>query len=102
MSEDVLDLTVAEAAAEISGGALSPEEYFDAWQTAASGDELNAYLSQVEDDGYQVEDGPLRGIPVAVKDIFCTEGTVTTAGSRIPRAAPRPDRRRPGSYNAAL
>src|SRR5690349_20961148 len=83
MSEDVLGLTVAEAAAEISGGALSPEEYFDAWQTAASGDELNAYLSQVEDDGYQVEDGPLRGIPVAVKDIFCTEGTVTTAGSRI-------------------
>ena len=28
-------------------------------------------------------DGPLGGIPVAVKDIFCTEGSPTTAGSRI-------------------
>ncbi len=27
--------------------------------------------------------GPLSGIPVAVKDIFCTEGAPTTAGSRI-------------------
>jgi aspartyl-tRNA(Asn)/glutamyl-tRNA(Gln) amidotransferase subunit A len=28
-------------------------------------------------------DGPLGGIPVAVKDLFCTEGVQTTAGSRI-------------------
>ena len=28
-------------------------------------------------------EGPLAGIPVAVKDIFCTEGVPTTAGSRI-------------------
>lgn len=27
--------------------------------------------------------GPLDGVPVAVKDLFCTEGLVTTAGSRI-------------------
>ena len=27
--------------------------------------------------------GPLHGVPVAVKDIFCTEGIPTTAGSRI-------------------
>jgi aspartyl-tRNA(Asn)/glutamyl-tRNA(Gln) amidotransferase subunit A len=27
--------------------------------------------------------GPLAGIPTAVKDIFCTKGDVTTAGSRI-------------------
>ena len=26
---------------------------------------------------------PLRGAPVAVKDLFCTEGSPTTAGSRI-------------------
>jgi len=27
--------------------------------------------------------GPLDGVPVALKDIFCTEGVETTAGSRI-------------------
>src|SRR5438477_386019 len=27
--------------------------------------------------------GPLEGIPIAVKDLFCTEGVRTTASSRI-------------------
>ena len=27
--------------------------------------------------------GPLDGVPIAVKDVFCTEGVTTTAGSRI-------------------
>jgi aspartyl-tRNA(Asn)/glutamyl-tRNA(Gln) amidotransferase subunit A len=81
---DLLELTVAQAAAKIAAGEISPDEYFEAWRGAAAGDELNAYLWQVEDgNGYEVEDGPLKGIPVAVKDIFCTEGAPTTAGSRI-------------------
>jgi len=81
---ELLDLTVAEAAAKIAAGEISAGEYFEAWQGAAAGDELNAYLWSVEDAStYEVQDGPLRGIPVAVKDIFCTEGTPTTAGSRI-------------------
>lgn len=29
------------------------------------------------------EGGPLAGLPLAVKDLFCTEGVRTTAGSRI-------------------
>src|SRR5262249_16736098 len=66
MSAELLQLTVAEAAAEISSGELSPEEYFAAWQGAAAGDGLNGYLSRIEDAGaYQVADGPLRGVPVA-------------------------------------
>ncbi|HSK49728.1 MAG TPA: Asp-tRNA(Asn)/Glu-tRNA(Gln) amidotransferase subunit GatA, partial [Solirubrobacterales bacterium] len=81
---DPLQLTVAEAAAEIAAGKLGVEEYFAAWQGAAADDELGAYLWTVEDAAtYEVGDGPLRGIPVAVKDIFCTEGSPTTAGSRI-------------------
>jgi aspartyl-tRNA(Asn)/glutamyl-tRNA(Gln) amidotransferase subunit A len=80
-----LDLTVAEAAAAIAATELSAAEYFDAWREAAAGDELNAYLwTAPEPDGeHQHLEGPLGGVPVAVKDIFTTEGVPTTAGSRI-------------------
>ncbi len=80
----LLELTVAEAAAKIAAGEISREEYFAAWMAAAAGDELNAYLFSVENaDDYAVSEGPLSGIPVAVKDIFATEGSPTTAGSKI-------------------
>ena len=81
---EILELTVAEAAARIAATELSAEECFAAWQEAAAGDDLNAYLHRVEHPvDHQAMDGPLGGIPVAVKDIFCTEGMPTTAGSRI-------------------
>jgi aspartyl-tRNA(Asn)/glutamyl-tRNA(Gln) amidotransferase subunit A len=81
---ELLDLTVAAAAAKIAAGELSAAEYFAAWREAAAGDDLNAYLWRAEDPADdEAGDGPLGGIPVAVKDIFCTEGVPTTAGSRI-------------------
>ncbi len=84
MSRELLDLTVAEAATEISSRALAPDEYFEAWLAAAGDDGLNAYLWVTEEaPGREASEGPLGGIPIAVKDIFCTEGTPTTAGSRI-------------------
>jgi aspartyl-tRNA(Asn)/glutamyl-tRNA(Gln) amidotransferase subunit A len=76
-----LELTVAEAAKRIAAGDISPAEYFDAWLAAGAADELNAYLWKAE--APELGEGPLGGIPVAVKDIFCTEGIPTTAGSRI-------------------
>jgi aspartyl-tRNA(Asn)/glutamyl-tRNA(Gln) amidotransferase subunit A len=79
---DLLELSVAEAAAKIAAGELSRDEYFEAWRAAAAGDELNAYLWKAEESSAG-GDGPLAGIPVAVKDLFCTEGIETTAGSRI-------------------
>jgi aspartyl-tRNA(Asn)/glutamyl-tRNA(Gln) amidotransferase subunit A len=78
----LLELTVAEAAARIAAREASPEEYFGAWREAAAGDELNAYLWRAE-EGEGGGEGPLGGIPIAVKDLFCTEGIETTAGSRI-------------------
>ncbi len=84
MSE-LLELTVAEAAARIAAGDLGGDEYRTAWAEAASRDELNAYLTVGDGPGPATADGSgaLAGVPVAVKDIFCTEGIATTAGSKI-------------------
>jgi len=82
VTAELLELSVAAAAGRIAAGELSRQEYFDAWRARAAEDELNAYLWRAEGaagDG----DGALAGIPVAVKDLFCTEGVATTAGSRI-------------------
>ncbi len=62
---------------------MSAEECLDAWIGLAAGDELNAYLWRDGAERNADTSGPLRGVPVAVKDIFCTEGIPTTAGSRI-------------------
>jgi aspartyl-tRNA(Asn)/glutamyl-tRNA(Gln) amidotransferase subunit A len=88
---ELLELTVAEAAERIRAKDLAPAEYFEAYREAAAADSLNAYL-WIEDGDPQARpaadargssQGDLIGIPVAVKDIFCTEGIATTAGSRI-------------------
>jgi aspartyl-tRNA(Asn)/glutamyl-tRNA(Gln) amidotransferase subunit A len=95
MSSELIELTVAEAAERIRSDELGADEYFDAYREAAAGDSLNALLWRAEDPAEADLDGtrasqdevdperPLAGIPVAVKDIFCTEGIPTTAGSRI-------------------
>jgi aspartyl-tRNA(Asn)/glutamyl-tRNA(Gln) amidotransferase subunit A len=77
-------LTVAEAVAEIEAGNLSAGEWFDAY--ADTPDELGAYLWRAESaDAAPAGDGagPLAGVPIAIKDIFCIEGLPATAGSRI-------------------
>jgi aspartyl-tRNA(Asn)/glutamyl-tRNA(Gln) amidotransferase subunit A len=95
MAEELIDLTVAEAAERIRSGDLAADEYFDAYRAAAAADSLNALLWTAEDAGQADLEGtraaqdeidpdrPLAGVPVAVKDIFCTQGIPTTAGSRI-------------------
>ena len=82
MEGELLELTVAQAVERIKGGELAAGEYFDAYRKAAAGDSLNAYLWTAESADGSGE-GALAGVPVAVKDIFCTEGIATTAGSRI-------------------
>ncbi|MBM3282792.1 Asp-tRNA(Asn)/Glu-tRNA(Gln) amidotransferase subunit GatA [Candidatus Gottesmanbacteria bacterium] len=44
--------------------------------------ELNAFLT-IKEFGPIVENGPLLGIPVALKDIYITEEMRTTAGSKV-------------------
>ncbi len=80
---DLLELTVAAAVRGIEAGELSADEYFDAYTKAAEGDSLNAFLWRAAPGARATGGEPLRGAPIAVKDLFCTEGIQTTAGSRI-------------------
>jgi len=82
---DLLALTALEAHEAMVAGDLDAAEYTAAWRQAAAGDELNAYLwrdeSGAEAPAIAVERDCIA--PIAVKDIFTTEGVPTTAGSRI-------------------
>ncbi len=81
---ELLALTALEAHEAMVAGELDAGEYADAWRQAAAGDELNAYLWREGDgDGAAIAVERPSVAPVAVKDIFCTEGVPTTAGSRI-------------------
>jgi aspartyl-tRNA(Asn)/glutamyl-tRNA(Gln) amidotransferase subunit A len=81
---DPTALTAAAAVAAIERGELGAGELFDAYREAAASDELNAYL-WVAPHGPEAPAprAPLAGVPVAVKDLFCTEGVPSQAGSRI-------------------
>ena len=79
---DIIALTAAQAAAALERGDLDRRELFDAYRERAAADDLNAYL-WVADEPPATNGGPLAGVPLAVKDLFCTEGVPSQAGSRI-------------------
>ncbi len=79
---EVIALTAAQAAAAVQSGDLDRRELFEAYRERAAADELNAFL-WVADQAPAENGGPLHGVPVAVKDLFCTEGVPSQAGSRI-------------------
>ena len=81
---DVTALTAAAAVEAIERGELSSGELFEAYRAAAAGDELNAYLWVAEEAPEPQPPGaPLAGVPLAVKDLFCTENVPSQAGSKI-------------------
>jgi aspartyl-tRNA(Asn)/glutamyl-tRNA(Gln) amidotransferase subunit A len=82
MSE-LLELTAAQAAERVTGGDVSARELFDFYRERAANDELGSYLWVAEDAPGTSPDGPLGGVPLAVKDLFCVEGVPSAAGSRI-------------------
>jgi aspartyl-tRNA(Asn)/glutamyl-tRNA(Gln) amidotransferase subunit A len=81
MSE-LIELTAAEAAERVRAGEISAAELFDAYRERAAAEELNAFL-WVADAAPPAGDGLLGGVPFAAKDLFCTEGIPSQAGSRI-------------------
>ncbi len=85
MSE-LIDLTAAQAADRISAGEISAAEVFAAYRQRAAADELNAFtwVADAAPNGDRHMTGaPLGGVPIAVKDLFCTAGVPSQAGSRI-------------------
>ena len=90
------DLSIAQAAAALRAREFSARELVGAHlhAVAALNPRLNAFITVTEDRARAQADaadaalargeaGPLAGIPIAMKDLFCTEGVRTTAGSRI-------------------
>ncbi|MDJ0971171.1 MAG: Asp-tRNA(Asn)/Glu-tRNA(Gln) amidotransferase subunit GatA [Kiloniellales bacterium] len=94
MSE-LTKLTIAEARDALARGELSATELTEAHIAAVEKVRpLNAFLVETPDKAVEMakaadarrgsaEAGVLNGIPLAIKDLFCTEGVATTAGSHI-------------------
>jgi aspartyl-tRNA(Asn)/glutamyl-tRNA(Gln) amidotransferase subunit A len=81
---EIVGLSATAAAKEIEAGRLSPAELFEVYRARAAAEELNCFTWVA--DGLTGEPdpaAPLRGVPLAVKDLFCTEGVPSQSGSRI-------------------
>src|SRR3954451_6955086 len=78
----MIALTAAQAAERIKAGDLDAGEYFAFYRERAERDDLNSFI-WVADEPRPGGDGPLGGVPVAIKDLFCTKGIPSQAGSRI-------------------
>jgi aspartyl-tRNA(Asn)/glutamyl-tRNA(Gln) amidotransferase subunit A len=92
----VLNQTVSELSAALAAKKISSVELTKLFiaRTKALNPRLNAFITLDEDRSLaqaRVADerrsagnaGPLTGIPVAHKDIFCTKGVLTTCGSKM-------------------
>jgi aspartyl-tRNA(Asn)/glutamyl-tRNA(Gln) amidotransferase subunit A len=83
MAGDPLALSAAQAAEQIRGGELGADELFDAYRARAAADEFGSFLWVAEGGPAEAPDGPLAGVPLAVKDLFCVKGVPSAAASRI-------------------
>ncbi len=84
MSGGILELTAAAAAERVRAGELSPAELWQAYRERAAADSLNAFLWVADEEAPAVApDAPLGGVPLAVKDLFCTEGVQSAAASKL-------------------
>ena len=92
---NLTDLTIAGAQAGLAQGDFSARELTDAYATAVeAGRELNSFVAetldaardQAEASDKRLKDGEaglLEGVPLAIKDLFCTKGVHSAACSRI-------------------
>ncbi|SDE63432.1 Asp-tRNA(Asn)/Glu-tRNA(Gln) amidotransferase subunit GatA [Rhodospira trueperi] len=89
------DLTIAEARRGLAAKDFTAVDLAEAHIAAMEAHAgLNAYVTPTPDTAREMaaasdariakgEAGAMEGIPLAIKDLFCTDGTRTTAGSNI-------------------
>src|SRR4051812_14655072 len=92
---DLTDLTLADARDGLRAKRFSATEiardHIDAVEKARA---LNAFLVETPERALEManasdarlargEAGPLEGVPLGIKDLFCTKDVVSTAGSKI-------------------
>ena len=90
---DILDLTLVELVEKIKKKDLSSKEITKAYvERSEKSKKLNTYITEDfknalkkanDFDDNPTFDKKLPGIPIAVKDLFCTKNLRTTAGSKI-------------------
>ena len=92
---DLTDLGVAALRDGVRDGAFSAREAAGAYVAAVEkARALNAYVVETPEHALAAADAadaarasgalqPLSGVPLGIKDLFCTEGVQSTAGSRI-------------------
>ncbi len=89
------DLTIAGMRDGLAGKSFSATELAESSITAIeAARDLNAFVTEAPEKALEMartsdariakgEAGPLEGIPLGIKDLYCTEGTLTTASSHI-------------------
>jgi aspartyl-tRNA(Asn)/glutamyl-tRNA(Gln) amidotransferase subunit A len=89
------DFTLAEARDAVAARKISSQELTAAFVKAvADARPLNAFVTETPDKALEMAAAsdariakgnarPLEGLPLAIKDLFCTKGVRTTAGSAI-------------------
>ncbi len=93
---DLIDLNIHELAKVYNKKEASPVDVTRAYLDAIAkfNPRLNAYISVIDDQAIEQaheaekmiaagRQEPLTGVPLAIKDIICTEGVTTTCGSKI-------------------
>jgi aspartyl-tRNA(Asn)/glutamyl-tRNA(Gln) amidotransferase subunit A len=94
-SNDLISMTLAEARDAIRAKTISSRELTGAFVAAIEkARPLNAFITEAGEQALAMADaadkriaagkmGALEGLPLAIKDLFCTKGTRTTAASKI-------------------
>ena len=95
MKKELLKLSILEAHDHLKKRDFSASEFVEAYVKEMENEQLNAFVTKTADlalkqakevDGllYRGEEiSSLAGMPIGVKDLFCTKGTRTTACSNI-------------------